>query len=186
MTADLSKLPENLPIPIDDGACRHLPGCKLPCHELPTSSGGRVDLSRQSGLTVIYLFPMIGDPSQALPEAWDTIPGARGCTPQSCSFRDEIVPLRQLADRVYGLSSQHVPALRAAVNRLGLPYDLLSDADLAFTRALRLPTFDTDGRTFIKRITLICRDGFIEKVFYPVFPPDQNAQQVIEYLSQIN
>ena len=186
MTADLSKLPENLPIPIDDGACRHLPGCKLPCHELPASSGGRVDLSRQPGVTVIYLFPMIGDPAQALPEGWDTIPGARGCTPQSCRFRDEIVPLRQLADWVYGLSSQHIPALQAAVNRLGLPYDLLSDADLAFTRDLWLPTFDIDGRTFIKRITLICRDGFIEKVFYPVFPPDQNAQQVIEYLSQIN
>jgi peroxiredoxin len=175
-------LPENLPAPIDDGACDHLLGLQLPSLPLPSTAGNRVDLASLAGTTVIYCYPRTSRPDEPLPPGWDEIPGARGCTSQSCAFRDHYQELQALVARVFGLSTQSTDYQQEAVARLQLPYALLSDADPAFTRALRLPTFTVDGMTLIKRLTLIITDGQIVKVFYPVFPPDKNAEEVIRWL----
>lgn len=180
---NLDRLPEDLPTPEDDGTCDHLPQTQLPGVSLPSTGGDAVDLSQLSGRTVVYGYPMTGRPDMALPDGWDEIPGARGCTPQSCSFRDHHEELRELDARVFGLSTQSTEYQREASERLHLPFELLSDGDLAFARALRLPTFKADGMTLIKRLTLIVDDGRITKVFYPVFPPDRSAQEVVEWLS---
>ncbi len=180
---NLDRLPEDLPTPEDDGACDHLPQTQLPSVQLPSTGGDAVDLSQLSGRTVVYGYPMTGRPDMTLPDGWDEIPGARGCTPQSCSFRDHHEELRELGARVFGLSTQSTEYQREASERLHLPFELLSDGDLAFARALRLPTFEADGMTLIKRLTLIVDDGRITKVFYPVFPPDRSAQEVVEWLS---
>lgn len=176
------ELPENLPIPLDDGACRHLTGLFLPSIVLTSTAGRIVDLSRQAGRVVVYCYPRTGQPGVDLPAGWDEIPGARGCTPQACAFRDHYAELRQLGAQVFGLSSQDTAYQREAVERLHLPFELLSDAALEFAGHLQLPTFEVDGLTLIKRLTLIVNEGQIEKVFYPVFPPDQNAQDVIDWL----
>ena len=181
---NLHVLPENLPVPVDDGACDHLLGMRLPSLPLPATSGNRVDLATLPGRTVVYCYPRTGRPDQALPQGWNEIPGARGCTPESCAFRDHYGEIGALGARVFGLSTQDTAYQREAVERLHLPFDLLNDADLAFTTALRLPTFAVEGMTLIKRLTLILIDGRIEKVFYPVFPPDRNADDVISWLEQ--
>ena len=180
---DPTVLPPNIPVPEDDGATRHLTGIKLPDLALPATSGGPVNLSKLKGRTVVYIYPRTGVPGQALPTGWDTIPGARGCTPQSCSFRDHFGELKRLGvAQLFGLSAQDTAYQQEAATRLHLPFPILSDEKLAFTRALRLPTFSVDGMTLIKRMALVIDDGTITKVFYPVFPPDKNAQEVITWL----
>lgn len=179
---NLYSLPDNLPVPEDDGACNHLTGLVLPALSLPSTDGMRTDLSRQEGRTVVYAYPRTGEPDRDPPDGWDLIPGARGCTPQSCSFRDHFQELAALRARVYGLSAQETAYQQEAVARLHLPFPLLSDASLEFARALGLPTFTAGGMTLLKRVTLIINNGTIEKVFYPVFPPDQSAATVITWL----
>jgi peroxiredoxin len=181
-TENLYELPESLPIPTDDGACDHLPGMRLPPVALPSTAGKRVDLSELSGKTVVYCYPRTGRPGEDLPRGWDDIPGARGCTPQSCAFRDHHVELRAFDVRVFGLSTQSTEYQREAAGRLHLPFNLLSDEGLDFAKTLGLPTFEVEGMPLIKRLTLVIDDGRIEKVFYPVFPPGENAQEVIDWL----
>jgi peroxiredoxin len=183
-TDNLYELPRDLPIPVDDGACDHLAGMRLPSVPLMSTAGRQVDVSQLSGRTVVYVYPRTGRPDVDPPQGWNEIPGARGCTPQSCAFRDQYRELRGHGARVFGLSSQEADYQREAVTRLHLPFELLSDAQLTFTHALGLPTFTVEGMTLIKRLTLIIREGQIEKVFYPVFPPDQNAADVLAWLEQ--
>ena len=180
---DLYQLPPNLPVPQDDGACRHLAGMRLPRLALASTGGRMVDLSALSGRTVVYAYPRTGEPDKDPPPGWDAIPGARGCTPQSCAFRDHYQELmRAGASEVFGLSTQDSAYQREVAARLHLPFELLSDAKLELTRALNLPTFDVAGMTLTKRLTLILRDGAVEHVFYPVFPPDRNAGDVLAWL----
>jgi peroxiredoxin len=181
---DVQELPEHLPEPADDGASDHLPGAPIPPVSLMSTSGEPVDLSTLPGRTVVYCYPLTGRPDRELPRGWDEIPGARGCTPQSCAFRDHHAELRHLGARVFGLSTQSTGYQREAVERLHLPYELLSDENLDFARALGLPTFETDGMVLLKRLTMVIDDGRIEKVFYPVFPPDKNAEDVIGWLRE--
>ncbi len=181
-TDNVYELPEDLPAPEDDGACDHLPGMTLPSLALPSTSGKQVDLSKTKGRVVVYIYPRTGRPDQELPTGWNDIPGARGCTPQSCAFRDHHAELAALGADVFGLSTQTTEYQKEMADRLHLPFEVLSDADLEFARALKLPTFEVDGMTLINRTTLILRDGKIEKVFYPVFPPDKSADEVIEWL----
>jgi peroxiredoxin len=185
MTAlhDPNVLPAELPAPQDDGAARHLAGMRLPSLVLAATDGSNVDLSKLSGRTVVYVYPRTGVPGQPLPVGWNEIPGARGCTPQSCGFRDHFGELKRLGVvRVFGLSTQDTAYQREAVERLHLPFPVLSDERLALVRALDLPTFTTSGMTLLKRMALIIDDGVISKVFYPVFPPDKNAEEVIAWL----
>ena len=180
---NLYELPKDLPVPQDDGACAHLAGSKLPAVTLRSTAGASVDLSRLAGRTVVYCYPRTGKPDQEMPEGWNAIPGARGCTPQSCAFRDHYQELKRAgAAQVYGLSAQDTAYQREAVERLHLPFELLSDEKLELARALRLPTFEVAGVTLIKRLTLIIDDGVVTKVFYPVFPPDANAAEVERWL----
>jgi peroxiredoxin len=179
------ELPEDLPVPTDDGAADHLPGIQIPSVPLSSTTGETVDLSALSGRTVVYCYPMTGRPGSDLPSGWDEIPGARGCTPQSCSFRDHHAELQALGARVFGLSTQDTEYQREATQRLQLPFALLSDEDLAFADTLRLPTFEVDDMVLLKRLTLIIKDGRIEKVFYPVFPPDRSAQDVVGWLEAL-
>jgi peroxiredoxin len=178
------ELPPDLPVPLDDGACDHLMGKQLPPVKLVSSSGQTVDMSDLDGLTVIYIYPRSGVDNSVLPDNWDSIPGARGCTPQSCSFRDHQHDLANLRARVYGLATQSPEYLRSEVERLHLPFELLSDQHLEFKNALSLPVLDVQvaGMTVLKRVTLICNGQRIIKVFYPVFPPNKSAEQVIEWL----
>ncbi len=180
---NLYELPQNIPVPVDDGACDHLPGLRLPSMLLRSTTGRSIDLASLAGRTVVYCYPRTGRPDQDPPQGWNEIPGARGCTPQSCAFRDHYRELRALGAQVFGLSTQDTNYQREAVERLHLPFELLSDEQLAFAHALRLPTFQVESMTLIKRLTLIIADGVIEKVFYPVFPPDKNAEEVIAWLS---
>jgi peroxiredoxin len=181
--ADYLSLPADLPVPVDDGACDHLPGTRLPDLALPSTDGRQVALTDLPGpRTVLYSYPRTARPDQPAAAGWDLIPGARGCTPQACDFRDHHADLRAAGAEVYGLSTQDTEYQREAVERLHLPFPLLSDADLALTGALRLPTFQADGATLLRRFTLIIRDGAIEHVFYPVFPPDRHAAEVLEWL----
>ena len=180
----LDELPENLPVPVDDGAADHLPGMSLPSVPLRSTAGNVVDLASLDGRTIVYCYPLTGRPDRDLPRGWDEIPGARGCTPQSCAFRDHHAELRSLGARVYGLSAQDTEYQREATERLRLPFELLSDEDLAFAKVLGLPTFEVEGTILLKRLTFILKDGLIEKGFYPVFPPNKNAEEVLEWLSQ--
>jgi peroxiredoxin len=183
-TADVYELPEGIPVPTDDGASDHLPGMQLPSVALMSTTGKLVDLSSLPGKTVVYCYPMTGRPDRDLPQGWDEIPGARGCTPQSCAFRDHHEELRRLGSRVFGLSAQSTGYQREAVERLHLPFELLSDEELAFAEALGLPTFEAEGMILLKRLTLIINDGRIEMVFYPVFPPGKNAEDVLAWLRE--
>ncbi len=178
----LLDLPADLPVPVDDGACDHLPGMRLPALALPATDGAVVDLSTLPGRSVVYVYPRTGRPDQPLPTGWDEIPGARGCTPQSCAYRDRAAELADLAARVFGLSTQDTAYQQEAVMRLHLPFAILSDEKLALTKALRLPTMDVAGLTLMKRLALVIDDGRITKVFYPVFPPDRNAPDVLAWL----
>ena len=180
---DPTILPADLPAPLDDGAARHLPGMRLPDLALRATDGTSVNLSRLKGRTVVYLYPRTGRPGQALPEGWDAIPGARGCTPQSCAFRDHYAELKTLGvEHLFGLSTQDTDYQREAVARLHLPFAVLSDEKLAFARALKLPTFEVVGMTLLKRMALVIDDGVVRKVFYPVFPPDKSAETVRDWL----
>jgi peroxiredoxin len=180
---DVHSLPAGLPPPVDDGACRHLVGMAMPQVTLGSTAGRKVDLSAlPAGRTVIYCYPMTGVPEKPLPEGWDLIPGARGCTPQSCSFRDHYRELADLGATVFGLSTQNTAYQREMTERLHLPFEVLSDSELRFAQALRLPTFEAESRQLIKRLTLVVRDGVIEHVFYPVFPPDASAMEVVAWL----
>lgn len=181
---NLYELPSDLPVPQDDGACAHLGGMSLPPIGLPSTGGRVVDLSRLAGTAVIYIYPRTGRPDQEVPTGWNAIPGARGCTLQSCAFRDHHEELKRAgAAHVFGLSSQDTAYQREAVERLHLPFELLSDAGLEFAEALRLPVFEVDGMRLIRRLTLITRNGNIGKVFYPVFPPDRNVGEVLDWLA---
>ncbi|KAJ4292551.1 hypothetical protein N0V90_009214 [Kalmusia sp. IMI 367209] len=175
--------PTDLPVPEDDGACSHLAHSHLPSVTLPTTSGNEINLSSLDGLTILFCYPRTGAPNETIPQEWNVIPGARGCTPQACSFRDETEKLRQLgAKHLYGLSTQDSTYQKEVRERLHLPYELLSDEKLEFAKALRLPTFDWQGKSLIKRLALAIEDGRIVKVWYPVFPPDKNAQDVVQWL----
>ena len=180
---DLHTLPKNLPVPMDDGACNHLVGSRIPAVALVATSGHRVDLSTYAGCLVVYFYPMLGRPDSPPLVGWNEIPGARGCTPQACAFRDHQAELKQLGAEVFGVSSQALVDQKEAHTRLHLPFELLNDEHFALTHAMRLPTFDYAGLRLIKRLTIIAKDGFIRKVFYPVFPPDENAGAVITWLA---
>jgi peroxiredoxin/catechol 2,3-dioxygenase-like lactoylglutathione lyase family enzyme len=180
---DPTVLPANIPAPQDDGAARHLPRTALPDLPLPATRSGAFNLSTLAGRTVLYIYPRTGVPGVDLPPGWDDIPGARGCTPQSCSFRDHFAELKELGvDHLFGLSTQDTGYQREAAERLHLPFPILSDAELKFTRALKLPTFTVAGMTLLKRMVFVIDDGVITKVFYPVFPPDKSAAEVIAWL----
>lgn len=181
---NMLELPTDLPVPVDDGACDHLPGMRLPALSLPATDGSLVDLSALPGRSVVYVYPRTGRPDRALPTGWDQIPGARGCTPQSCAYRDLAAELGALGARVFGLSTQDTAYQQEAVQRLHLPFPLLSDEQLTLATALSLPTFAVDGMTLICRLTLIIDDGTIETVFYPVFPPDADAGKVADWLRE--
>ena len=182
---DPTFLPADLPVPRDDGAARHLPGKKLPDLMLPATSGPPVNLSKLKGRVVVYVYPRTGVPGVDAPPGWDDIPGARGCTPQSCGFRDHFAELKRLGvAHVFGLSTQNTDYQREAARRLHLPFPILSDAALEFARALNLPTFSVAGMTLLKRTALVIDDGVVVKAFYPVFPPDKNAEEVIGWLQR--
>ena len=176
-------MPDNLPRPIDDGACDHLIGMELPDIELTATDGSLVNLSAQSRKTVIYCYPMTGRPGVPLPEGWDEIPGARGCTPQSCSFRDHHAELSALGADVYGLSTQSNAYQKEMAERLHLPFLVLSDANFKFCEAMRLPTFEVSGMRLLKRVTMIAENNSVVSVHYPIFPSDSDAAWVIEQLS---
>ncbi len=174
-----------IPAPPDDGAARHLVGATMASAPLPATNGQMVDLSAAPGRVVVYAYPRTGQPGIENPDGWDMIPGARGCTPQSCSFRDHFAELRGLGvEHLFGLSTQDPDYQREAAERLHLPFPLLSDEKLGLTRAMGLPTFETGGMTLLKRFTLVIENGVVNHVFYPVFPPDRSASDVVEWLSQ--
>jgi len=180
---DPTVLPEDLPVPRDDGAARHLTGGRLPDLALAATDGAEVNLSALAGRTVVYVYPRTGRPGQPSPTGWDGIPGARGCTPQSCGFRDHFADLKRLGvAHLFGLSTQDTGYQREAVERLHLPFAILSDAGLKLTRALNLPTFTVAGMELIKRMVFVIDDGTMTKVFYPVFPPDKSAEEVVDWL----
>jgi peroxiredoxin len=177
-------LPPDLPVPIDDGAADHLQGADLPSLSLPSTSGGEVDLAEAaSGTLVLYCYPRTGRPGEPLPPGWDEIPGARGCTPQSCAFRDHFAELQALGGAILGLSAQLLEDQVEFADRVHLPYPVLSDPALRLADALRLPTFAVAGMRLYRRLTLVASERRIVKVFYPVFPPDRNASEVLSWLA---
>jgi len=183
MTYNWESLPTDLPVPEDDGAADHLPGAEMPHLSLPSTAGTELDLRQESeGTLVLYVYPRTGKPGEPLLPGWDDIPGARGCTPESCSFRDHAADLERLGARVLGLSAQSLEDQHEFAERVGLPYPILSDTNLELAEALRLPTFETSGLKLYKRITLIVREHKIVHVFYPVFPPDEAAATVLSRL----
>ena len=182
---DFSSLPDNLPAPDDDGAADHLPGMSMPVLSLRTSDGKAIDLAAPDpGRTIIYLYPLTGRPGVDLPEGWDAIPGARGCSTEACDFGDHFADLREAgASHVWGMSSQDPEYQDEAVQRLHLPFAMISDPQLTLADALNLPTFSAPGHARLySRLTLVVREGRIEHVFYPVFPPNTHAQQVLDWL----
>ena len=184
---DYRALPPDLPVPVDDGAADHLAGLGLPRLALPSTRGGDVDLAAAAavaGTLVLYVYSRTGVPGQPSPDGWDAIPGARGCTPQSCAFRDHHAELRALGAEVLGLSAQSAEEQAGFAEREHLPFALLSDPLLELAAALRLPTFEAGGMRLYKRITLVVENGAIAKVFYPVFPPDRNAAEVLAWLRE--
>ncbi|UJR35767.1 hypothetical protein I4U23_028515 [Adineta vaga] len=183
-------LPDNLPVPIDDGQCAHLHvGMKFPIDiltSLPATNNHTVDITSQPR-TILYFYPRTGKPNQKLPDGWDEIPGARGCTPESCGFRDHHQELQSLGANVYGCSTQTTDYQQEVVERLNLPFDLLSDAKLELLKHLKLPYFtlpELDNIPLIKRLTIVVKNGTIEHVFYPIFPSDKHSQEVINWLEQ--
>jgi len=182
---DPTVLPENLPVPENDGAADHLAGSRLPDIALPSTLGGVVNIA-EVGVprAVIFAYPRTGRPNELMPDGWDAIPGARGCTPQTCSFRDLHQEFTALGTEVYGISTQSSDYQREMVERLHVLFPVLSDAQLELARALRLPTFAVEGMALLKRLTLVISDGVIEHVFYPVFPPNRSADAALEWLRQ--
>jgi peroxiredoxin len=185
-TDQLLNLPEGLPVPVDDGAAGHLVGAPVPPIALAATDGTMVRLDAAGApRTVVFAYPRTGRPDEDPPgglDAWNAIPGARGCTPQACGYRDHHAELVELGVRIFGLSTQDTAYQQEAATRLELPYPLLSDANLSLTRALRLPTFETEGLTLFRRLTMIIRAGRIEHIRYPVFPSDRDAAEVIDWL----
>ncbi|HEV2998430.1 MAG TPA: peroxiredoxin [Solirubrobacteraceae bacterium] len=180
---DFRLLPPDLPVPVDDGLGDHLPGASIPAIGLPATSGAELDLARAArGLLVLYVYPRTGRPGEPLPEGWDAIPGARGCTPQSCAFRDHAADLGRLGAEVIGLSAQSPEEQLEFAAREHIPYPLLSDTPLELARVMGLPTFEVAGMRLYRRLTLIARAGRIERVHYPVFPPDRDAGEVLAWL----
>lgn len=180
---DLNQIPPNLPVPTDDGLADHLIGMQLPSLSLTATSGTKIDLSKIKGRLVVYCYPRTGTPNTSLPEGWDQIPGARGCTPQSCAYRDHYQEIKTLGAEVFGLSSQSTEYQTEMVNRLHLPFPVLSDQHFEFQRALKLLTFEVAGMTLLKRLTMIVKDGVVEVVHYPVFPSDSDPAWVITKLT---
>jgi len=182
---DVHALPPDLPVPVDDGAADHLPGARLPALALAATVGGVIDLAdaaARAGTLVLYVYPRTGVPGEPSPDGWDAIPGARGCTPQSCAFRDHHGELGLLGAGVLGLSAQPPVEQAEFAAREHLPFALLSDPDLRLAAALGLPTFAAGGMRLYKRITLVVEDGVVARSFYPVFPPDRNAAEVVGWL----
>ncbi len=181
---DPFQLPAGLPVPVDDGAAAHLMGALIPDVRLQATDGRLVSLARLgNSRTVVYAYPRTGRPGEPeLTPDWDSIPGARGCTPEACAFRDHHAALKAAGAGVFGLSTQSIPHQQELVNRLHLPFPVLSDEDLALTQAMRLPTFRAAGQTLLRRLTLVIRDRRVEHVWYPVFPPDLHAERVLEWL----
>jgi len=174
-----------IPAPVDDGATRHLVGATVAAVSLEATSGETINLSELRGRSVVYAYPRTGRPGVDNPDGWDMIPGARGCTPQTCSFRDHFAELKALGvDHLFGLSTQDPEYQKEAAERTHLPFAILSDDHFTLTRAMGLPTFETSGMTLLKRFTLVIDNGKVTHVFYPVFPPDKSASDVIEWLSQ--
>lgn len=182
---DLYTLPVDLPVPVNDGAALHLVGRLLPALSLPSTAGREVRLDALGpGWTALYAYPRTGRPDEPGPPEWDAIPGARGCTPQACSYRDHHAELHSLGAQVFGLSTQTTAYQQEMVRRLHLPYEVLSDAEFRLTEALGLPTFEAGGMRLLKRLTLLVRSGRIEACFYPVFPPDADAGHVLGWLRE--
>jgi peroxiredoxin len=184
VSADFAQLPPDLPVPVDDGAAAHLPGSTLPAIRLPTTAGDTVAVDEfGAGRSVVYVYPLTGRPGVDLPDDWDRIPGARGCTAEACDFRDHHEDLLGAgAVRVFGLSTQSIDYQRELVDRLRLPYPILSDERLLLADDPGLPTFRAQGMTLYRRLTMIVSDGAVEHVFYPVFPPNRHAAEVIDWL----
>jgi peroxiredoxin len=182
MPINLNQLPDNLPVPLDDGAADHLRGLMLPQISLQCTQGKDIAIGGIAGRVVIYCYPMTGQPGVALPDGWDEIPGARGCTPQNCAFRDHYQDLKALGAEVIGLSVQSTEYQREMAESLHLPFPVVSDINYQFQKALNLPTFVTAGMTLLKRVTLIANAGVIEAVHYPIFPSNSDAEWVINYL----
>lgn len=185
MSADYTELPTDLPVPEDDGAADHLSGLPLPSLPLPATTGGELDPAQlASRRLVAYFYPRTGTPGEPLPEGWDEIPGARGCTPQSCAYRDSLAALENLGAAVIGVSAQTAGEQAEFAAREQIPFPLLSDPELRLAAALDLPTFATAEMALYKRLTLIAENGAVAKVFYPVFPPDRDAAEVIAWLTE--
>jgi peroxiredoxin len=176
------EIPPGLPIPQDDGSTDHLKGLRLPTVSLKATNGTTINFGDIFSRLVIYCYPMTGQPNVALPDGWDQIPGARGCTPQSCSFRDHYQELQALGAEVVGLSVQTTEYQKEMVDRLHLPFPVVSDSDYQFQKALNMPTFIAAGMALLKRVTLIANHGVIEAVHYPIFPSDSDPGWVIDYL----
>jgi peroxiredoxin len=179
---DIHTIPEDLPVPEDDGAADHLLNAVVPGIALKATTGETIRLDEGAGRTVVFCYPRTGRPDHELPPGWNTIPGARGCTPEACGFRDAHQQFADLGVRVLALSTQNPAYQREMAERLHLPFPVLSDELLELTRELGLPTFETSGMTLLKRLTLVIDDGRIEHVFYPVFPPDAHASEVLAWL----
>ncbi len=185
MSSDYARLPPDLPAPPDDGAADHLEGLEIPSGvSLPSTAGGDVEPAAVAadGTLVAYVYPRTGTPGRPMPPGWDDIPGARGCTPQSCAFRDAIAEFEALGVAVVGVSAQTTAEQGEFAARARIPYPLLSDPGLALAAALGLPTFEVEGTTLYRRITLIAERGRIVRAIYPVFPPDRNAGEVLAWL----
>jgi peroxiredoxin len=179
----LMELPPDLPVPTDDGAADHLRDARVPHVVLTSTRGRQIDLGGLAeGRTVLYVYPRTGRPDRGVPPGWDAIPGARGCTPESCGFRDHFAELQALGADVFGVSTQDSSYQREAADRLALPFELLSDSRFELTEAIDLPTFQFEGERLLKRLTMVVRDGRVEHVFYPVFPPDRHAEEVLAWL----
>jgi peroxiredoxin len=181
--SDYTALPDGLPAPVDDGAADGLVGSPLPELALPSTLGGELGLTEVGArLLVAYVYPMTGMPGRALPGGWDDIPGARGCTPQSCAYRDALAEFRGLGADLIGISAQSPAEQAEFAEREHIPYPLISDHGLRLAEALGLPTFEAEGSTFYRRLTFVAAEGRIVKVFYPVFPPDRDAAEVLAWL----
>ncbi len=184
MAENYRELPGDIAVPTDDGAADHLPGLEVPGLMLSSTLGGQLDLSTATErLAVVYVYPRTGVPGEPLPVGWDRIPGARGCTPQSCAFRDHVLELAAYGASVLGLSAQPHSEQREFAGREHIPYPLLSDPDLTLAGILALPTFEAAGRRYYQRLTFIARERHIAKVFYPVFPPHHNPAEVLDWLA---